>query len=113
MRRLHMRTVDESHDDIVSAGFNLNGDLREAIHDFSPAIGAVSLKLHIFGSTDRSAGHNLAVDHDNQRALILQLGRVVSDAEVIDREAILAIGGEVVFEPYAATSTQRQGHVGV
>ena len=38
MIRLHVGTVDESHDDVVHAGCDLNGDFRETRHDFRASL---------------------------------------------------------------------------
>ena len=113
VRGLHMGTVDESHDDVVHAGLHLDRNLRETLHDLSASLGPLAVKQPVLRSADRLAEHDLAVDHDDQRALILKRGGVYAHAEVVDGDAILAVGGEVVFETDAATRAQRQRHVGV
>ena len=37
-----MGTVDESHDDVVHAGFHLDGNLRETLHDLSASLGPLA-----------------------------------------------------------------------
>ena len=43
---------------------------------------------------DRLAEHDLAVDHDDQRALILQRAGVQAHRKIVDVDAILAVGRE-------------------
>ena len=71
------------------------------------------MKLPVVRSADRLPEHNLAIDHDDQRALILERGGVDAHSEVVDGDAILAVGGKVVSETDAATRAQRQRHVRV
>src|SRR5207248_7950833 len=98
VRGLHVGTVDESHDDVVNAGLHLNRNLRETLHNLRASLGPLAMKRPVLRSADRLAEYNLAIDHDYQRALILKRGGVYSDSEVVDGDAILAVGGEVVFE---------------
>src|SRR3989442_701027 len=113
MGGLHMGTVDESHDDVVHTGFRLDRNLRETLHDLSASLGTLGMKLPVFWSADRLAKYSFAIDHDDQRALILKRGGVYTHSEVVDGDAILAVRGEVVLEPDAAARAQRQRHVGV
>src|SRR5262249_14645831 len=101
--RLHMGTVDESHDDVVHTGFRLDRHLRETLHDLSASFGTFGVKRPVVGPADRLAEDSLAIDHDDQRALILKRGGVYAHTEVVDGDAILTVGGKVVFETYAAT----------
>src|SRR5262249_48592685 len=113
VRRLHMGTVNESHDDVVHTGFHLNGNLREPLHDLSASLGPLAMKRPVLRSADRWGKCALTVEHDDKCALILKRGGVYAHAEVVDRDAILAVGREVVFETYPATGAQRQRHVGI
>ena len=47
--RLHMGTVDESHDDVVHTGFGLDRNLRETLHDLSASLGPLAVKRQSSG----------------------------------------------------------------
>src|SRR5690242_6487424 len=98
-----MGTVDESHHHIVHTGLHMNGNLREPLHDLSASLGPLAMKRPVLRSADRLAEYDLVIDHDDQRALILQRGGVYAHSEIVDGDAILPVGGEVVFETDAAT----------
>src|SRR5437667_6156702 len=108
-----MGTVDEGHDDVVHTGLRLDRNLRETLHDLSASLRPLAMKLPVLRSADRLAEYNLAIDHDHQSALILKRGGVYAHSEVVDGDAIFAVGGEVVLETYAATGAQGQRYLGV
>src|SRR5213078_1259029 len=112
VRGLHVGAIDESHDDVVHTGFRLDRNLRETLHDLSASLGPLAMKLPVLRSADRLTEYNLAIEHDDQRALILKRGGVYAHAEVVDGDAILAGGRKAVLETDAAAGAQRQGHVG-
>ena len=107
-----MRTVDERHNHIAHAGFDLHGNFCEARHDLVAP--RRSLAIHeslIRGSTNRSAEHDLAVDHDDERSFIFHRGGVEAEPKIKNVDAILAVGREVVLEPHAAARARRQRQV--
>src|SRR5262249_37305540 len=64
--RLHVRTIDESHNHIAHAGFDLYGDFREAKHDLVAAGGSFAIHESLIrGSANGLPKHDLAVDHDD------------------------------------------------
>ena len=79
-----------------------------------PSVGALAIRQSLIGRpADRLAEHDLAVDHDHQRALVLQGAGVEADRKIVDVDAVLAVGREIVLEPHAAARAQRQRLVGV
>src|SRR5262245_4568053 len=108
-----MGTVDESHDHVMNARIHLNRNFREALHDLSASRGSLAVKLPVVRAADRLSKSDPAIDHDDQRALILERRGIYAHAEIVDGDPIFAVSGEVVFETDAATCAQRQGHVGV
>src|SRR5580658_1412412 len=96
-----MGTVDESHHDVMNACSHLHGNLLEPLHNLRPARWPFGVERPVLRAADRLPEHNLAVDHDHQRALILQSRGVYADPEVVDGDAIVAVRGEVVIEPDA------------
>ena len=106
--RLHLRAIDEGHDNVVHAGFHLNGNLRETIHDLRASGSRRAIdQREIRGSTDGLAKHGSAIDHDDHRVLALQRIAVRAHRQVRQGDLILAVGREAVFELHAAPRTQR------
>ena len=106
---LHVGTIDEGHNHIAHAGFNPHGNFRKARHDLLAACGSLSIRKSLVrGSTNRLPDHDLAVDHDDQRAFVFQCGGVEPQGKIEDVDAILPVGGEIVLEPHAPARTRRQ-----
>ena len=110
----HMGAVDECHHDIVHAGLHLHGDFREALHDRGASVGCLAIRESQIGRpADGFAEHDLAVNHDHQRALILHRAGVQAHRKVVDIDAILPVGWKIVLEPHAAARARRQRLVAV
>src|SRR6185295_6998850 len=71
VRGLHMGTVDERHDDVVNAGLRLNRNFRKTLHDLNASLGPLGVESPILRTTNGLAEHRLAIEHDDERALIL------------------------------------------
>jgi len=109
-----MGTIDEGHDDVADAGLHLHGNLREALHDQGASRGRLAIgKRLILRSADRLAEHDLAVNHDDQGALVLYRTGIQAHPQIVHGDAILAVSREIVLEPDAAARAQRQRDVRV
>src|ERR1019366_6578209 len=62
---------------------------------------------------DGLAEDDPAIDHDDERALILHRASVQTYVKVENIDAILAVGGEIVLEAHAAARARGQGIVAV
>ncbi len=112
--RFHFGTVDECHHDIMHAGRNLHGDLREPIHDGGASVSRLAIRQRQIGrAADGFAEHHLAVNHDHQRALILHRTGVQAECKVEDTDAILPVGREIMLKPHASARAGRQRLVAV
>src|SRR5262249_27667004 len=89
---LDVGTVAEGYNDVTHAGLDLYRNFREARHDLRPAGRSLVIDDSLIGrSADRFAKHDLAVDHDDQRAFVFQRRGIEAQTEVEDVDAVLAV----------------------
>ena len=89
------RALDERDRDLVHAGRDLHGNLREALHDLGARRCAVAVhELEILAAAELRAKHLVAVEQHDERVLAFERACIQADVEVRDREAVFAVGQE-------------------
>ena len=107
--RLDACALDERHGDVVGARLHLHRNVGEPLHHLGPPGRAQAIdRAQIVAAADGLAEHLAAVHEQDQRVAGLQDARVDVDADVLNREPVLAVGGECVPELHPAARAQRQ-----
>ena len=87
--------LDERDRDLVHAGGDLHGYLREPLHDLGARRCAAAVhEVEILAAAELRAEHLIAVEENHGRVLALERARIEADVEVRDRDAVLAVGQE-------------------
>src|SRR5206468_10547692 len=92
-RRFKPRALDVSDHNIPNTGLNLNGNLPESLHNLRASVpGFAIVECEVCKSADRLFEHDLAIDHHDKSALVLQTPRIKADCLVRekDSEAVFA-----------------------
>ena len=92
----------------MGAGLYLHRDVREPLHDrLARGRAAAIQEREILGAADVAAPRLVAVDEHDERVPRLERARVETDAEIRDREPVLAVRGEDVRDLHAAARAKR------
>ena len=93
----------------MHARFDLHRNVGEPLHDLGASRRAALIDdLQILGATERLTEHFTTVDEDQQDVASLHGEVVEVDAQIGNREPIVAVGREVVAECHAATRAERK-----
>ena len=107
--RLDTGALDERHRHVVGAGLDLHRNVGEPFHDLGPSGRAAAIDgPHVVRTAKRLAKHLAAVHQDDQRVARLHHARIEVDAQIRNREPVLAIRGKVVPELHPAARAERK-----
>ena len=100
--------LDERDRDLVHAGRHVHGNLREPLHDLGARRRTAAVhEVEILAAAELRAEHLVAVEQHDGRVLALERAGIEPDVEVRDRDAVFAVGQEVVREAHAAARAER------
>ncbi len=97
----------------MNTGLNRDRNFLESIHDLlAPVAGFAIVQRHVCHSTNRLFEHDLAIDHDDNRALVLQTPHIEANGLIgkQDAEAVFAIDREIELDPEAAVIANPERH---
>src|SRR4051812_17834212 len=97
----------------MDAGLNLDRNLLESIHDLLAAVSGFAVaQRHVRHSADWFFEHDLAIDHHDDRALVLQTAQIETNDLIgeQDAEALFATDGKIDFDPKPAVIADAERH---
>ena len=107
--RFDAGALDERHRHIVGARLDLHRNVGEPFHDLGPpGCTAVIDDPHVLRAAHRLAKHFATVHEDDQRVAGLHRARIEVDAQIRNREPVLAVRGKVVPERHPAARAERK-----